>query len=170
MPELLGEEPLLLDALRAGDSPDAAELAAAAAAMSGTVAVAGAASSPGGGRGGRARLARAAASAGAQLSKLLYLTEHLLALLYTHLRLCLPAPALAGSLSPDKGMLALGAADGGGGGGQPSLQTLGSERVSGASQCCMLPAKGLSTALRSSPVHLLCSPCLALCPPTLPPA
>jgi hypothetical protein len=98
--------------------------------MSGTVAVAGAAASPGRGRAGRARLARAAASAGAQLSKLLYLTEHLLALLYTHLRLCLPAPALAGSISPDKGMLALGAANGGdSSGGQPSLQTLGSERV-----------------------------------------
>lgn len=108
MPELLSDEPQLLDALRAGD---------------------GAAGGGGGGSPPRARLARAAAAAGAQLGKLLYLTEHLLAVLYTHLRLCLPAPAL-GAPSPDKGgMLAYGAANGGADHGQPSLQTLGSERV-----------------------------------------
>ncbi|KAL4457392.1 hypothetical protein ABPG75_012257 [Micractinium tetrahymenae] len=124
MPELLADEPLLLDALRAGDSAGGADLAVAAAAA--------VAASPGGGpasaAAGRARLARAAANAGSQLSKLLYLTEHLLALLYTHLRLCLPAPALgAGPASPEKGMLAL-AANGGGADGGPGLQALGSER------------------------------------------
>ncbi|KAL4441042.1 hypothetical protein ABPG77_010473 [Micractinium sp. CCAP 211/92] len=122
MPELLADEPLLLDALREGDSAGGADLAVAAAAA--------VAASPGGGPGGavagRAQLARAAASAGGQLSKLLYLTEHLLALLYTHLRLCLPAPAL-GAASPDKGLLAV-AANGGGVEGGPGLQALGSER------------------------------------------
>lgn len=123
MPELLGDEPLLLDALREGDAAGGADPAAAAAAV--------AAASPGGALAGagRACLARAAANAGSQLSKLLYLTEHLLALVYTHLRLCLPAPALGGvPSSPDKGMLAVadndsGVAD------APGVQTLGSERV-----------------------------------------
>lgn len=136
MPELLADEPLLLDALRAGDSAGGLDLAVAAAAA--------VAASPGGGPAaagaGRARLARAAANAGSQLGKLLYLTEHLLALLYTHLRLCLPAPALAAA-SPDKGMLAL-AANGGGAEGGPGLQTLGSERVSGEGGMTGFAAKG----------------------------
>ncbi len=133
MPELLADEPLLLDALREGDSAGGADLAVAAAAA--------VAASPGGGPGGavagRAQLARAAASAGGQLSKLLYLTEHLLALLYTHLRLCLPAPAL-GAASPDKGLLAV-AANGGGVEGGPGLQALGSERVSRECSVVLLP-------------------------------
>ena len=65
-----------------------------------------------------------------QLSRLLYLVEHLLAVVFNHLRLCLPPPSLGG--------LANGAAHGGAlllptaagpGDGELSLATLGSERV-----------------------------------------
>ena len=125
MPEVVGDEPLLLEALRAGDDAGSTDIVAAAAA-----AVGAGPASPGSGRGGRAVLARAAATAGAQLGKLLYLTEHLLAILYTHLRLCLPAPAL-GAASPDKGMLAVAANGGAAAEGGPTLAALGSERVSG---------------------------------------
>lgn len=127
MPEALGDEPLLLEALRAGDTAAGSDLVAAAAAA---VGAAGGSSPPGRG-GARARLARAASTAGAQLAKLLYLTEHVLAILYTHLRLCLPAPALGGgAASPGKGMLAVAANGGTTGDGALSLQALGSERVS----------------------------------------
>ena len=133
MPEVAGDEPLLLEALRSGGANGGADLALAAAAAA-------AAASPGGGPAGagggtRGALARAAGNAGGQLSKLLYLTEHLLALLYIHLRLCLPALAL-GTASPDKGMLGLG----GGGdvehGDAPGLQALGSARVRGRRWWC----------------------------------
>lgn len=173
MPELLADEPLLLDALREGDSAGGADLAVAAAAA--------VAASPGGGPGGAitgcAQLARAAASAGGQLSKLLYLTEHLLALLYTHLRLCLPAPAL-GAASPDKGLLAV-AANGGGVEGGPGLQALGSERVSRECSVVLLPPSSDMTAATgwgdsSKAGRSLCSahgalfllPCARCCLPT----
>lgn len=124
MPEVVGDEPLLLEALRAGDDAGSTDIVAAA-----TAAVGARPASPGSGRSGRAVLARAAATANAQLGKLLYLTEHLLAILYTHLRLCLPAPAL-GAASPDKGMLAVAANGGAAAEGGPTLAALGTERVS----------------------------------------
>jgi hypothetical protein len=114
MPEALEEEPLLLEGLSGGGG----ELQASPG-CGGASSTAGAA---------RTRAVRAAAAAGAQLDKLLYLTEHLLAVLYCHLRACLPAPLL-GAASPDKGMLAYAANGGGGSEAHPTLATLGSERV-----------------------------------------
>lgn len=125
MPEVLEEEPQLLEALRSGGGDGgvrSTELALASPNGGTASAAPGAA---------RSCLARAASAAGTQLNKLLYLSEHLMAVLYTQLRHSLPAPTL-GSASPDKGMLAY---DANGGSSatenvRPSQQALGSERVS----------------------------------------
>ncbi|KAL4853554.1 Nuclear pore complex protein NUP205 [Chlorella vulgaris] len=123
MPEVLEEEPQLLEALRSGGGDGgirSSELALASPNGGTASAAPGAA---------RSLLARAASAAGTQLNKLLYLSEHLMAVLYTQLRHSLPAPTL-GSASPDKGMLAY---DANGGSSatenvRPSQQALGSDR------------------------------------------
>eukprot|EP00887_Chlorella_sp_A99_P002898 scaffold6.g2898.t1 len=123
LPEVLGELPALEDALRAGEPAAAAELAQ----VQGPGSPGGA---PPGPAGARAAVTRATAARTRQLARLLYLVEHLLAIVFNHLRLCLPPPALGGgaAAAANGGALLVTPGGGGGGAGQLTPGALGSER------------------------------------------
>ena len=118
LPGALGELRELLGALGSGDGGDAAQLVRARAlGTPGKGAAAGASPAE-----ARTLVVRAAAQRQGDVSRLLFLVEHLLAVLYQHLRACSPG-ANSGISSA-----ALSALQANGGTARPTLRALGSDK------------------------------------------